>query len=299
MKKFLTTLAIIAISALLIPSTYASDCFRDPIYDRDWNAEVTTGARIRDVACMEGSVVLTTLPVGTIAHVIAETDGWYQVETSDGTIGWVGQWLVEQTSKDFNSNTYLIDDMDFILPDILNHKYEEAIWYVYYNGIVNGYDDGSYKPDNTINRAELLKIIIEAVFSDEFEEYDNTDCFNDVPSNEWYTKYVCFAKAEGIVEGYSGNMFKPTQKISFVEALKIAMIGFDYSFEEDNPWYKDIVIQASGLNFIPLDVTQFNQDFSRGQMAELITRILKSRRGELEEYLGDSYDEVITYEDLN
>jgi hypothetical protein len=299
MKKFLTTLAIIAISALLIPSTYAGDCFRDPIYDRDWNAEVTTGAYIRDVACMDGSVILTTLSVGTIAHVIAETDGWYQVETPDGTIGWVGQWLVEQTSKSFNSDTYLIDDMDYILPDILNHKYEEAIWYVYYNGIVNGYDDGSYKPDNTINRAELLKIIIEAVFSDEFEEYDNTDCFNDVPSSEWYTKYVCFAKAEGIVEGYSGNMFKPTQEISFVEALKIAMIGFNYDFEEDNPWYKDIVIKASELNFIPLDVTQFNQDFSRGQMAELITRILKSRRGELEEYLGDSYDEVMTYEDLN
>lgn len=300
MKKSLATLAIIAISALLIPSTYAGDCFRDPIYDRDWNAEVTTGAYIRDVACMDGSVILTTLSVGTIAHVIAETDGWYKVETPDGTIGWVGQWLVEQTSKDFSSTPPAIHGPEETpMYDIEGHKYEEAIWYVYDNEIVNGYDDGSYKPDNTINRAELLKIIIEAVFSDEFEEYDNTDCFNDVPSNEWYTKYVCFAKAEGIVEGYSGNMFKPTQEISFVEALKIAMIGFNYDFEEDNPWYKDIVIQASGLNFIPLDVTQFNQDFSRGQMAELITRILKSRRGELEEYLGDSYDEVITYEDLN
>jgi len=302
MKKFLATLAIIAISAFLIPSTYASDCFRDPIYDRDWNAEVTTGAFIRDVACMEGSVVLTTLPVGTIAHVIAETDGWYQVETPDGTIGWVGQWLVEQTSKSFTQTepeTAEIEPEEDPLYDIGSHKYEEAIWYVYDNEIVNGYDDGSYKPDNTINRAELLKIIVEAVFSDEFEEYDNTNCFNDVPSSEWYTKYVCFAKAEGIVEGYSGNMFKPTQEISFVEALKIAMIGFSYDFEEDTTWYKDIVIQASGLNFIPLDVTRFNQEFARGQMAELITRILKSRRGELEEYLGDSYDEVVAYEDLN
>ncbi|NIA01950.1 MAG: SH3 domain-containing protein [Nitrospirae bacterium] len=304
MKKFLTTLTLIAVATLLAPAVHAGDCFKDPIYNRDWNAEVTTGAFVRDVACMEGSEVLTTLPVGTIAHVIGETDGWYKIETPDGTIGWVGQWLVEQTSKSFTQTKPepeepLLDDMDEILADILEHKYEEAIWYVYYNGIVNGYDDGTYKPDNTLNRAELLKIIVEAAFGDEFEEFANKNCFSDVPSNEWYTKYVCFAKEEGIVEGYPGNLFKPTNEITFVEALKITMVGFNYDFEKSSPWYKDLVIQASEGNFIPLDVTKFNQDFTRGQIADLITRILKSRKGELAEYLGDSADEVVTYKDLN
>ncbi len=304
MKKFLTTLTLIAVATLLAPAVHAEDCFRDPIYERDWNAEVTTGAFIRDVACMEGSEVLTTLPVGTIAHVIAETDGWYQIETPDGTIGWVGQWLVEQTSKSF-TETEPVAEIGAVgleetpMRDIVNHKYEEAIWYVFGNSIVNGYDDGTYKPDNTLNRAELLKIIVEAAFGDEFEDFANKSCFSDVPSNEWYTQYVCFAKEEGIVEGYSGNLFKPTNKITFAEALKITMVGFNYDFEESSPWYKDLVIQASEGNFIPLDVTQFNQDFTRGQMADLITRILKSRKGELTEYLGDSADEVVTYEDLN
>jgi S-layer homology domain/Bacterial SH3 domain len=307
MKKFLTTLSLIAIMTLLAPGVHASDCFRDPIYERDWNAEVTTGAFIRDVACMEGSEVITTLSVGTIAHVIAETDGWYQIETPDGQVGWVGQWLVEQTSKSFTQTqeepepvAIAEDDMDAEpMNDVDNHKYEDAIWYVYENNIVNGYDDGSYRPDNTLNRAELLKIIIEAAYNDEFEGFGDDNCFLDVPANEWYTQYVCFAKEEGIVEGYSGNKFKPTNEITFAEALKITMVGFDYDFEEDTPWYKDIVVQASEGNFIPLDVTQFNQDFTRAQMADLITRILKSRKGELEDYLGNSAEEVVTYEDLN
>lgn len=294
---------------LLAPAVHASDCFQDPIYDRDWNAKITTGAFIRDVACIEGSKIITTLSVGTIAHVIAETDGWYKIETPDGQIGWVGQWLVEQTSKSFTqtpeepepetTSEGIVEEDNAPMYDINNHKYEDAIWYVYENSIVNGYEDGSYKPDNTVNRAELLKIIVEAAFNDEFEEYGDKNCFSDVPANEWYTKYVCFAKEEGIVEGYSGNMFKPTNKISFVEALKITMVGFDYDFAEDTPWYKDIVVQASEGNFIPLDVTQFNQNFTRAQMADLITRILKSRKGELEEYLGGSAEEVVTYEDLN
>lgn len=74
------------------------DCFQDPVYDRAWTAEVTTGARVRDVACMEGSAVLATVAVGTTVNVIGETDGWYKVETSDGTQGWVGQWLLSVTS---------------------------------------------------------------------------------------------------------------------------------------------------------------------------------------------------------
>ncbi|MFH1534179.1 MAG: S-layer homology domain-containing protein [Nitrospirota bacterium] len=304
MKKFLTTLTLIAITTLLAPAVHAGDCFQDPIYERDWNAEVTTGAFVRDVACMEGSAVLTTLPVGTIIHVIGETDGWYKIETPDGQIGWVGQWLIEQTSKSLTQTEpepEATSDNEDNAPmyDISNHKYEEAIWYVYENGIVNGYNDGSYKPDNTVNRAELLKIIIEAAFGNEFEDFANKNCFSDVPSNEWYAKYVCFAKEEGIVEGYSGNLFKPTNEITFAEALKITMVGFNYDFEESSPWYKDLVMQASEGNFIPLDVTKFDQDFTRAQMADLITRILKSRKGELEEYLGDSADEVITYEDLN
>ena len=76
------------------------------------------------------------------------------------------------------------------------------------------------------------------------------------------------------------------------------MVGFGYEFAEDTPWYKDIVIQSSEFNFNPLDVTKFYQDFTRGQMAELITRVLKYESEELEEYLGDSYEEVVTYEML-
>lgn len=76
----------------------AGDCFQDPIYDRTWAGEITTGAFVRDVACMDGSVIKTTLPVGTKINVTGETDGWYRVETEDGLTGWVGQWLIGITS---------------------------------------------------------------------------------------------------------------------------------------------------------------------------------------------------------
>ncbi|MEK7073244.1 MAG: SH3 domain-containing protein [Patescibacteria group bacterium] len=89
--------AAASVAGLLLtaaPPVFAGDCFADPVYDRSDGATVTTGARVRDVACMEGSVVKTTLTVGTRVTIIAETDGWYKVRTTAGLEGWVGQWLL-------------------------------------------------------------------------------------------------------------------------------------------------------------------------------------------------------------
>ncbi len=163
---------------------------------------------------------------------------------------------------------------------------------------MSGYPDGTYKPENVLNRAELLKIVVEAVYEDEFEPYANSNCFDDVPVGEWYTQYVCFAKDMGIVVGYSGNEFKPETSINFVEALKISMEVFDYNYEESDPWYKGFVDEAAERNFIPLEFASFDQYMNRGQMADMITRILKFQAAELDDYLGKFMDFKVTYDSL-
>ncbi len=181
------------------------------------------------------------------------------------------------------------------------HKYYNAISFITDLGIVSGYSDGTYKPSQTINRAELLKILVESV-SNEFIDlvpYESENCFTDVAANQWFTKYVCFAKASGFVNGYSDGTFKPAQTVTFVEALKMAMEILSYPYDASDPWYKGLVETASLYNFIPLDVTAFDQAFNRGQMAELITRMLKYTTGELNDYLGDSVVYTVTYESID
>lgn len=89
--------AIVAMAAFLVsavPVLASSECGVDPVYDRNTGGTVTTGARVRDIACMEGSAVLTTIPVGERVTIIGETDGWWKVRTASGIVGWVGQWLI-------------------------------------------------------------------------------------------------------------------------------------------------------------------------------------------------------------
>ncbi len=189
-----------------------------------------------------------------------------------------------------------------------SQKYYAGIEFLAKTDIVQGHSDGSYKPDDILNRAEMIKIIAEGAakrFSwpeNTFNAYKNKSCFKDVKGGQWYTKYVCYGKDKGWVVGYeNGKYFKPTQKVTFVEALKITFKGFGASYDESSsPWFLDLVNIASSQNFIPYDVTGFNKGLRRDQMADIITRMIKSEENvaALNTYLGNRADTVVTYETL-
>lgn len=162
--------------------------------------------------------------------------------------------------------------------DHLGHKWENGIEFVYNRGIVEGYPDGTYQPYRTLNRAELLKIIVASAYSESsYNGYEGDTCFNDIDGTQWYTKYVCFGKAMGIVEGYPDSTFKPEQNVNFVEALKIILIGMDVGLTSSasEPWYQMYYDTASAKSLIPDELySQYAADFSRAQAAEVIQRIL-------------------------
>ena len=76
----------------------ALDCGNDPVYTRDLIGQTSVGSRVRSIACMEGSDILTVIPAGTNVHIIAETDGWYKVKVGSKT-GWVGARLIRVTGQ--------------------------------------------------------------------------------------------------------------------------------------------------------------------------------------------------------
>lgn len=180
--------------------------------------------------------------------------------------------------------------------------YATGIEFLKDQGIVHGYPDGRYRPNNSINRAEMMKIVIEgyAEFTNQdtsfLNQYADNKCFDDVPRNEWYTKYVCYGKAVGFIEGFdNGQFFRPAQMISFVEALKMTMEVLDIDYEESTPWYKDLVVTASESNYIPHNITSFQGQLKRNQMADMMARMLKDETDQLAQYLGDRMNLTVTY----
>lgn len=114
-----------------------------------------------------------------------------------------------------------------------------SAWYAPYvvaakeSGIVKGYDGDRFSPDGNVNRAEALKVLIEAAgftgVDSNFEtNYSNKEgwtyvFFPDVLMDEWFAKYVAYAKDFEIVGGYVDGTFKPGNNITRAEVAKIVM----------------------------------------------------------------------------
>lgn len=162
------------------------------------------------------------------------------------------------------------------------HVNYDAINYVQEEGIVEGYPDGTYKPDQNINRAEFTKIIVGALL-----DYNPTQdpsgydiyvpvglSFTDLISGEWYIPYLRKAVENGIISGYPDGTFKPADNINFAEAAKILVKGFDFEYYENREiWYRPYVQVLEGQKAIPTTIKSFDQKVTRGEMAEMIYRL--------------------------
>lgn len=168
-----------------------------------------------------------------------------------------------------------IDEKD-IFPDVNPpHRNYEAISYVKSKNIINGYEDGAFKPDKIINRAEFLKIIAGSFLKNQNIESCAYNYFNDVPPDEWYSKYICAAKKENIINGYNDGTFKPTNPISIAEAAKIIVETLKLPVEKSasDSWYSPYLGVLSDRSAIPETIGSPSQNITRGETAEIIYRI--------------------------
>lgn len=94
-------------------------------------------------------------------------------------------------------------------------------------GVVHGNPDGTFAPDKTVNRAEMLKMLYLA--TDRTPSADAKGCFKDVVTGSWYEPYVCDAALaeHRFVQGYNDGTFRPNAPVSRVEALKMIFEIFE------------------------------------------------------------------------
>ncbi len=179
-----------------------------------------------------------------------------------------------------------ISDRNTIFWDMpANHKYREYLYDLYALGVVQGYPDGSVKPDKLVSRAEFLKMLFGtarvAVPTTAFSY-----AFPDVIDGQWYASYVHYAKNLDIVQGYPDNYFRPTSSVNLAEALKMMLQITDIELKESlDVWFGDVdpddwfsrYVQTAYREGI-LDEVQPQQNvfperlLTRGEVAKLLVR---------------------------
>jgi len=172
--------------------------------------------------------------------------------------------------------------------DIAGSPYQTAIENLAEKGVLEGYTDGTYRPDQKINRAEFAKIIVAS--HPLLKQTETSDCaqnytlpswsyvyFPDVARDAWYTPYVCMAKIKGVVKGYTDGTYKPAQNISYAEALKIIYASYEDTGDKSatEQWYAPYIDDAKKNN-IGLDLKP-EKEITRGEMAQIIENFLNKK----------------------
>lgn len=171
------------------------------------------------------------------------------------------------------------------VPD--NYPYLQAINFVRKNEVMTGHDDGTFRPNVSLQRIELVKIVM-TLNSTTDQRFACTERmraepvpFNDIQTERgiWYWPYLCLAHERGIINGYPDGSFKPTKAVSFAELSKIVAKAFGIEpivvVEDDAPWYARPMQALYDHDLVPPTVQEPAVPVSRGETAEVLYRILK------------------------
>lgn len=113
--------------------------------------------------------------------------------------------------------------------------YHDGVHFCVENGLMVGYGDNIFKPDNSTTRAMITVMLWRLEGSPVVNHLLD---FEDVPAEAWYTEAVRWAKSEGVVEGYGNGFFGPDDDVTREQMVTILWRyakykGYDVSVGED------------------------------------------------------------------
>jgi hypothetical protein len=134
------------------------------------------------------------------------------------------------------------------LSDVAGEKCEDAVNVLTQLGVVSGYPDGEYKPDNIVTRAEMAVIVVRALGLADYAI--GTASFSDM-AGHWSNPYVAYATSLGIIDGYPDGTFRPDNTVSYDEAAKMLVAALGYTPESlTGTWPANYVVKAQALGIL-------------------------------------------------
>ncbi len=172
------------------------------------------------------------------------------------------------------------------------HPYGITIDSMKAKGFVSGNPDGTFAPDKSINRAELVTMVIASIT----KTPTGSNCFTDV-HNEWFAPRVCEAKKRGLVAGYADGSFRPFNNVNFVEAAQIIAkaqkVAMGPAMGGDG-WFQPAVTALADIKAIPTTVDTVDEKLSRAETAELILRVVEPNSTRASKTLANLTDTLPT-----
>lgn len=154
--------------------------------------------------------------------------------------------------------------------DIIGKDCEEAVKTLNGLGIINGYPDNTFKPNNLVTRAEFSTIATKLL---ELEvDYNAASLFTDI-DNHWGKPYINTIYKNGLVSGYPDGSFRPQNNVTYAEAITILLNSLGYRADvnkSDVVWPYNYLNKASEIGLINgMNLESYMVPANRGDIAIL------------------------------
>ena len=143
-------------------------------------------------------------------------------------------------------------------------NYKEAVDVISEISVVDGYEDGSFKPQNTLTRGAAAKIICNLILgpTTAAELHADTAPYKDVPVSNTFSGYIAYCAKEGIISGYADGSFRPAGTLTGYAFMKMLLgaLGYDATYEgyTGGNWSINVAKQAIGIGLNKGLVDEFN-----------------------------------------
>lgn len=180
--------------------------------------------------------------------------------------------------------------------DVADTKYEEAAEVLGVLEVMIGDENGNFRPDDTIIRAEVAKVgVAISGLSSVAESASGATNFPDVPSGYWGTGYINVANSQKLVIGDDKGNFRPDTEITYQEAVTILVraLGYEPQAQAKGGFPAGYLVTASDIGLTKGVSGSQTAPISRGDVAKLAFNALTISLMEQTGFGGDVNYEVV------
>lgn len=163
--------------------------------------------------------------------------------------------------------------------DVKGTKYEDAVARLEMLDILKGYPDGTFKPENTITRAEFAAVAVRVKGLGAVAEAAAglPSGFTDVPASHWAAGYVGVAGSTGIVNGIGGGLFAPSAPVKYEEAVTMLVraLGYEVSAQAKGGYPFGYLIVAQEIKLLDGVKGTMGTPAVRGLVAQMTDNALE------------------------
>lgn len=181
------------------------------------------------------------------------------------------------------------------------HKNTIAIYEMAEAGILNGYEDGTFKPDNPVTRAELSVIISRTLgFKKDEEKIDVKLPFDDVYDGYWAIDYIKYAYKTKIINGMGDGTFLPAGKVTYEQAVKMIVCASGFEKEAkvmtDEKWYSGYLKIAERVGILENVTAHIGKSATRSDIVQMMYNSITNEYIPLDDKKDDKNPEEETKE---